>query len=236
MYNSIEKYKVVVDDLNSLLKQVEQLWHVSLNSKHELLDGMLFCRVRDGYASVILLIVSDFHLEAGILARSTVEAFLVFAGHMADREITYDYLVKQDKYNKKKIVNKTLQNGKYQEHKGIVESLDLSVFNEAKDIKAYEWAKLAGQNDHYDYSYTFMSNYTHVNLDSLEKRLDADGEKIIGFKQLQDDYDLDLILTTVIDIVVQTIQMLKRQYIVLEGIQIEDIAERFYIIANEGEQ
>lgn len=205
---------------------------IQVDDKHELLDGMLFIRVRDGYASTLKLITNDFHLEAGIIARSTVEAFLVFNGHINHRAKAYDYLTSQYKYDKKKIINRTLKNKKYQTHIGKAKSFDMSQLDGARNIKAFEWAKLAGQEDLYDYSYTFLSKYVHVNLESLEKRLATSGDKIIGFRQLQDDYDLELILFTIIDVLLQSIELLKKNYNSLSLIKIEQLSRKFSSIAN----
>lgn len=236
MYKSIKKYENIVGELNIILNDVERLCGVSINERDELIDGMLFTRIRDGYAGVINLITSNFHLEAGILARSTVEAFLVFAAHIADKDKAYENLVAQHKYNKRKVINKIVSNGKYDNHYEKAKSIDKSELEGARDVKAHEWAKLGNQEDHYDYSYTFLSEYTHVNIDSLAKRLNVDGDMIIiGFRQLQDDYDLDLILTTTIDILIKTIQMLKTKYISLDKLNIDSLEERFSLIANQSD-
>lgn len=232
MYKSVQKYEDIVDELNIEINKIQQKWKISTQSRQELLDGVLFARVRDGFASTIKLIISDFHLESAILTRSTVEAFLVFSGHIADRDKAYEYLLKQEKYNKKKFINKTLNNGKYKSFYNVIKAYDKSELAGDEYISAERWARLGGQIEHYDYSYTFMSVYTHVNLESLEKRLNKDGKKINGFRQLQNNYDLDLILTTIIDIMIQSIKFLKTKYDVLDEIKIEELEEKFNRIAN----
>lgn len=103
----------------------------------------------------------------------------------------------------------------------------------ANNTSIYQWAKLGDQIDHYDYSYTFLSDYVHVTLTSLENRLEVKDEKIIGFRQLQDDYDIDLILTTIIDVILQSMRLLKGKYTNLKDIKIEELIDTFSSIAHE---
>lgn len=104
MYKAIEKYKDIVEEVNEQLEAFEQLLRISRNDKYQLVDGMLFSRIRDGYASTIKLLISDFHLESAILTRTTVEAFFILAAHVRNQEKAYKCLEEQSRYNTKKLL------------------------------------------------------------------------------------------------------------------------------------
>lgn len=233
MYKCVERYTETVDDINETLALIESKFNIDIENRMEVLDGMLYTRVRDGYASTLKLIVNDFHLEASILERTTTEAFFVFASHIINEEKTYDYLVAQDKFNKRKIINNTLKYKKYQTHLEPAQNFDMSKLEGAKDIKAYEWAELANEEQHYEYTYSLLSDNVHVNLDSLEKRLDTDGDKIVGFKQTQGDDFLNTIIVSIIDIMLKSLNHLNSRYSLMDNAIIENIQKRFEKLANK---
>lgn len=198
---------------------------MSNKSRHQLLDGMLFNRVRDGYASVLKLITNDFHLEAAILARATIESFLVFIYHINNRKDAWEKLIAQSKYNKEKLINKTLNNGKYQEFLDEARNFDKSKLEGARNISAKEWARLANEIEHYDYSYSLLSDFIHVNIETLEKRLEIKDGEVLGFKQQQNDEFLDMILFTIVDIIIKSMQSLNSEYLDLELTGLDNINE-----------
>jgi hypothetical protein len=198
---------------------------MSNKNRHQLLDGMLFNRVRDGYASVLKLITNDFHLEAAILARATIESFLVFIYHINNRKDAWEKLIAQSKYNKEKLINKTLNNGKYQEFLDEARNFDKSKLEGARNISAKEWARLANEIEHYDYSYSLLSDFIHVNIETLEKRLEIKDGEVLGFKQQQNDEFLDMILFTIVDIIIKSMQSLNSEYLDLELTGLDNINE-----------
>jgi hypothetical protein len=198
---------------------------MSNKSRHQLLDGMLFNRVRDGYVSVLKLITDDFHLEAAILARATIESFLVFIYHINNRKDAWEKLIAQSKYNKEKLINKTLNNGKYQDFLDEARNFDKSKLEGARNITAKEWARLANERDHYDYSYSLLSDFIHVNIETLEKRLEIKDGEVLGFKQQQNDEFLDMILFTIVDIIIKSMQSLNSEYLGLELTGLDNINE-----------
>lgn len=198
---------------------------MSNKSRHQLLDGMLFNRVRDGYASVLKLITNDFHLEAAILARATIESFLVFIYHINNRKDAWEKLIAQSKYNKEKLINKTLNNGKYQDFLDEARNFDKSKLEGARNISAKEWARLANEIEHYDYSYSLLSDFIHVNIETLEKRLEIKDGEVLGFKQQQNDEFLDMILFTIVDIIIKSMQSLNSEYLDLELTGLDNINE-----------
>ena len=206
----IKKYNDISIEAKTYIDIIFDKLDIRDNDRVKVLQGIIFHGIISNYSAFMLLQGNKFYIESSTILRSAVELLFIFKSLHKKPNETLDRLDNHLKYISLNQIKNTIFHGKYPELLETAKSISLDELKDASKTMPWKWAELGECIDYYDYAYSILSNYSHANLISLEKRLKRNGEKF-EISSYFDYEEQDLLFFTMYAVLIECFEVMNNE-------------------------
>jgi hypothetical protein len=172
---------------------------VSPHNDRQVVLATLLRRILTAYQAVIILVERGLEQEAQVMLRTVLEITFKISA-IAKNDGVAENFIKENLIHRRKSIEKykklTSETSKTVDMVALereYEKIKAKIHEtNAKEVKTWEYAKLAGLTDFYLSAYSMLSDAVHSSVGTLDGTLDRDSSgSLVGFKYGYSDSNLD---------------------------------------------